>query len=48
MLAVAQDLRIAPTTRSSGLRTVTLGFNPGYGIARFLDVWEAVNGRDLL
>jgi enoyl-CoA hydratase/carnithine racemase len=48
MLAVAQDLRIASDRARLGLPEVTLGFNPGYGIARFLDVAGGVHGRDLL
>ena len=34
MLAVAQDLRVAEASARFGLPEVTLGFNPGYGIAR--------------
>jgi enoyl-CoA hydratase/carnithine racemase len=48
MLAVAQDLRIASDHAKLGLPEVTLGFNPGYGIARFLDVVGGGHGRDLL
>jgi enoyl-CoA hydratase/carnithine racemase len=48
MLAVAQDLRIASGRARLGLPEVTLGFNPGYGIARFLDVAGGGHGRDLL
>jgi enoyl-CoA hydratase len=48
MLAVAQDLRIASDRAKFGLPEVTLGFNPGYGIARFLDVAGGGHGRDLL
>ena len=48
MLAVAQDLRIASDRARLGLPEVTLGFNPGYGIARFLDVAGGAHGRDLL
>jgi len=48
MLAVAQDLRIASDRARLGLPEVTLGFNPGYGIARFLDVAGGGPGRDLL
>ena len=48
MLAVAQDLRIASDHAKFGLPEVTLGFNPGYGIARFLDVVGGGHGRDLL
>jgi enoyl-CoA hydratase len=48
MLAVAQDLRIASDRARLGLPEVTLGFNPGYGIARLLDVAGGGHGRDLL
>lgn len=48
MLAVAQDLRIASDRARFGLPEVTLGFNPGYGIARFLDVAGGTHGRDLM
>jgi 3-hydroxypropionyl-coenzyme A dehydratase len=48
MLAVAQDLRIASDRARLGLPEVTLGFNPGYGIARVLDVAGGAHGRDLL
>jgi len=48
MLAVAQDLRIAADRARLGLPEVTLGFNPGYGIARFLDIAGGGPGRDLL
>ena len=48
MLAVAQDLRIACDRARLGLPEVTLGFNPGYGIARFLDIAGGGQGRDLL
>jgi enoyl-CoA hydratase/carnithine racemase len=48
MLAVAQDLRIASDRVRFGLPEVTLGFNPGYGIARLLDVAGGNHGRDLL
>lgn len=48
MLAVAQDLRIASDRARFGLPEVTLGFNPAYGIARFLDVAGGNHGRDLL
>jgi enoyl-CoA hydratase/carnithine racemase len=48
MLAVAQDLRIASDRARFGLPEVTLGFNPGYGIARFLDIAGGAHGRDLL
>jgi enoyl-CoA hydratase/carnithine racemase len=48
MLAVAQDLRIASDRARFGLPEVTLGFNPGYGIARLLDVAGGAHARDLL
>lgn len=48
MLAVAQDLRLASDRARLGLPEVTLGFNPGYGIARLLDVAGGAHGRDLL
>ena len=48
MLAVAQDLRIASDRSRFGLPEVTLGFNPAYGIARFLDIAGGGHGRDLL
>jgi enoyl-CoA hydratase len=48
MFAVAQDLRIASDRARFGLPEVTLGFNPGYGIARLLDVAGGNHGRDLL
>ena len=48
MLAVAQDLRIASDRARLGLPEVTLGFNPAYGIARFLDIAGGGHGRDLL
>ena len=38
MLAIAQDLRVAEASARFGLPEVTLGFNPGYGIARLLDI----------
>jgi enoyl-CoA hydratase len=48
MLAVAQDLRVASDRARFGLPEVTLGFNPGYGIARLLDVMAGGHARDLL
>jgi enoyl-CoA hydratase/carnithine racemase len=48
MLAIAQDLRLASDRARFGLPEVTLGFNPGYGIARLLDVVGGGHGRDLL
>jgi enoyl-CoA hydratase/carnithine racemase len=48
MLAIAQDLRVAETSARFGLPEVTLGFNPGYGIARLLDIAGGAHGRDLM
>jgi len=48
MLAVAQDLRVASDRARFGLPEVTLGFNPGYGIARLLDFVAGGHARDLL
>jgi enoyl-CoA hydratase len=48
MLAVAQDLRVASDRARFGLPEVTLGFNPGYGIARLLDIVAGGHARDLL
>jgi enoyl-CoA hydratase len=48
MLAIAQDLRVASDRARFGLPEVTLGFNPGYGIARLLDVMAGGHARDLL
>jgi enoyl-CoA hydratase/carnithine racemase len=48
MLALAQDLRIASDRARLGLPEVTLGFNPGYGIARLLDIVGGGAARDLL
>jgi enoyl-CoA hydratase len=48
MLAIAQDLRIASDRARFALPEVTLGFNPGYGIARALDVLGGGAARDLL
>ena len=48
MLAVAQDLRVASDRARFGLPEVTLGFNPGYGIARLLDVVPGGFARELL
>ena len=48
MLAIAQDLRVASDRARFGLPEVTLGFNPGYGIARLLDVVAGGHARDLL
>jgi len=46
MLAIAQDLREA--SARFGLPEVTLGFNPGYGIARLLDIAGGAHARDLM
>jgi enoyl-CoA hydratase/carnithine racemase len=48
MLAIAQDLRVAEVSARFGLPEVTLGFNPGYGIARLLDIAGGAHGRDLM
>ena len=48
MLAIAQDLRVAEASARFGLPEVTLGFNPGYGIARLLDVAGGAHARDLM
>src|SRR4029453_17313951 len=48
MLAVAQDLRVASDRARFGLPEVTLGFNPGYGIARLLDIAAGGHPRDPL
>lgn len=48
MLALAQDLRVASDRARFGLPEVTLGFNPGYGIARLLDVVPGGWARELL
>ena len=48
MLAIAQDLRVAEASARFGLPEVTLGFNPGYGIARLLDVVGGAHARDLM
>lgn len=48
MLAAAQDLRVASDRARFGLPEVTLGFNPGYGIARLLDVVPGGWARELL
>jgi enoyl-CoA hydratase len=48
MLAVAQDLRVASDRARFGLPEVTLGFNPGYGVARLLDIVAGGHARDLL
>ncbi len=48
ILAVAQDLRVASDRARFGLPEVTLGFNPGYGIERLLDVVPGGWARELL
>jgi enoyl-CoA hydratase len=48
MLAIAQDLRVAEASARLGLPEVTLGFNPGYGIARLLDIAGGAHARDLM
>lgn len=48
MMAIAQDLRVAEASAVFGLPEVTLGFNPGYGIARLLDVAGGAHARDLM
>jgi len=48
MLAIAQDLRVAEASARFGLPEVTLGFNPGYGIARLLDIAGGGHARDLM
>lgn len=48
MLAIAQDLRIASHRARFALPEVHLGFNPGYGIARALDVLGGAVARDLM
>lgn len=48
MLAIAQDLRVAEGSARFGLPEVTLGFNPGYGIARLFDIAGGAHARDLM
>jgi enoyl-CoA hydratase/carnithine racemase len=48
MIAIAQDLRVAEASARFGLPEVTLGFNPGYGIARLLDIAGGAHARDLM
>jgi enoyl-CoA hydratase len=48
MLAAAQDLRIADTSARFGLPEVSLGFPPGWGIARIVDVMGGAHARDLI
>jgi enoyl-CoA hydratase len=48
MLAAAQDLRIADASARFGLPEVSLGFPPGWGIARLVDVLGGAHARDLI
>jgi enoyl-CoA hydratase/carnithine racemase len=48
MIAIAQDVRVAEASARFGLPEVTLGFNPGYGIARLLDIAGGAHARDLM
>jgi len=48
MLAAAQDLRIADTSARFGLPEVSLGFPPGWGIARIVDILGGAHARDLI
>jgi len=48
MLAAAQDLRIADTSARFGLPEVSLGFPPGWGIARLVDLLGGAHARDLI
>ena len=48
MLAAAQDLRIAGTSARFGLPEVSLGFPPGWGIARIVDIMGGAHARDLI
>jgi enoyl-CoA hydratase/carnithine racemase len=48
MLAIAQDLRVAEASARFGLPEVRLGFNPGYGIARLLDIAGGAHARELM
>jgi enoyl-CoA hydratase len=48
MLAAAQDLRIADASARFGLPEVSLGFPPGWGIARLVDVMGGAHVRDLI
>ena len=48
MLAAAQDLRIADASARFGLPEVSLGFPPGWGIARLVDVMGGARARDLI
>jgi enoyl-CoA hydratase len=48
MLAAAQDLRIADASARFGLPEVSLGFPPGWGIARLMDLLGGAHARDLI
>ena len=48
MLAAAQDLRIADASARFGLPEVSLGFPPGWGIARLVDLLGGAHARDLI
>ena len=48
MLAAAQDLRIADASARFGLPEVSLGFPPGWGIARLVDILGGAHARDLI
>lgn len=48
MLAAAQDLRVADTSARFGLPEVSLGFPPGWGIARLVDILGGAHARDLV
>lgn len=48
MLAAAQDLRVADTSARFGLPEVSLGFPPGWGIARIVDLLGGAHARDLI
>ena len=48
MLAAAQDLRIADASARFGLPEVSLGFPPGWGIARLVDLVGGAHARDLI
>lgn len=48
MLAAAQDLVVAEASARFGLPEVSLGFPPGYGIARLMDMVGGAHARDLI
>jgi len=48
MLAAAQDLRIADASARFGLPEVSLGFPPGWGIARIADILGGAHARDMI